>query len=92
MLKDEQGKWSTGRGLLWLFSVAGVYYILTRQTPDPVALSWLSTALMAVIGWVGGARIGQYIFPGLSKVPLAMAQAKIAERDHGMGIQPTGEQ
>ncbi len=90
MLRDERGKWSSGRALLWAWSVASLYYVLRTPAPDALVLSFLSTVELGLIGWVGGARVGQYLFPTLAAMPkLLLDKAKVPERDHAMGIQPT---
>lgn len=92
MLRDEQGKISSGRALLWAWSVASLYLVVNHyDTVDNQVLAFLSTVELALIGWVGGARVGQYIFPQLSTAVqnITNAKSRFPARDEHMGIQPT---
>jgi hypothetical protein len=92
MLRDERNKVSSGRALLWLWSLVSLYMVVTHHaTLDNVTYAFLSTIEMALIGWNAGPRIAQYIFPnlGASAKVLAEAKSRFPARDHAMGIQPT---
>ncbi len=94
MLKDEQGKMSSGRALLWAWSLASLYLVVTQYASiDNNILAFLSTIELALIGWVGGARVAEYIFPALKDTvkTIVTAKTRFPVRDHDMGIQPTQE-
>jgi hypothetical protein len=82
LLQDETGSYSSGRALLWVWTAFTISLIATMYLRGDlktipmdiltVIFTFLQTVFLSIIGWVGGSRIAQHLFPQLGNTASAL--------------------
>lgn len=88
LLQDEQGRLSTARSVLWLWTVGFLVLVFKYHPLDAATLASLTNVELALIACIGGPRIAQYLLPQLGLVSAALTKSK---RDPENGWEPTHE-
>lgn len=62
VLRDEKGSPSAGRVLLYVWSGACLRYVFEHaNNPNPLVLHQFEVVLLALVSWVGGARVAEHL-------------------------------
>jgi hypothetical protein len=79
LLRDETGARSAGRLFLalWLVNDAAYLWVCVMRTlpPDASVLTFLTSVTLALITWVAGPRVAQYLGPQIAGAARAVGDA-----------------